>query len=167
MCKPRRLKDKIKSLKELKKAVDDLKEQGKKVVFTNGCYDLIHAGHVDLLERAGSYGDVLVVAVNSDISVRAIKGEKRPIVPQSQRAAVVGALEAVDFVVIFDDRDPLGVVEALVPDVLVKGGDWTPDTIIGRDVVEQAGGRVLSIPLLDGISTTGIIDDIRKKYYHD
>ncbi|MCX8043611.1 MAG: D-glycero-beta-D-manno-heptose 1-phosphate adenylyltransferase [Desulfobacterota bacterium] len=166
MHQPRRLKDKIKSVAELKPLLRSRQRRGEKVVFTNGCFDLVHAGHVQLLEQARASGDLLVVALNSDASVRGLKGTERPIVPQEQRARVIAALESVDYVVIFEESDPLSIITELKPDVLVKGGDWTPDTIIGRDVVEQAGGRVFAIPLMDGVSTSDIIARIKKVVAH-
>lgn len=162
MHQPRRLSDKIKKLDELQKIADDLKRQGKHIVFTNGCFDILHSGHVKLLQQARDEGDILVVAVNSDRSVQTLKGPERPIVPQEQRAQVVAALESVDFVVLFDELDPLRVIEALIPQTLIKGGDWNLDTIIGRDVVEAAGGKVFAIPLMDHVSSTDIVTKIKR-----
>jgi D-beta-D-heptose 7-phosphate kinase/D-beta-D-heptose 1-phosphate adenosyltransferase len=158
---PRRLKDKIKTLDELTPIVQQAKSRSCSIVFTNGCFDILHSGHAKLLEQCRQAGDVLVVGLNSDASVRKLKGQERPIVAQEQRAEVVAALEAVDYVVIFDEPDPLQVITRLVPDVLIKGGDWTPETIIGRDIVEAGGGRVFAIPLMDGMSTTGIVKKMR------
>ena len=135
---------------------------GRRVVLTNGCFDLLHAGHVALLEASRALGDVLVVAINSDRSVRELKGEGRPILPQSERAEVLRALEAVDAVVVYDEPTPRAVVRALQPDVLVKGADWAEDAIIGREEVEAAGGRVERVPLVPGRSTSGLIDRIRR-----
>ncbi|MEI6125967.1 MAG: D-glycero-beta-D-manno-heptose 1-phosphate adenylyltransferase [Pseudomonadota bacterium] len=163
MHQPRKLSSKIKSLNELKPVVEELKRQGTQVVFTNGCFDIIHSGHVKLLQEAREAGGVLIVGLNSDSSVKALKGPARPIVSQEQRAQVVAALEAVDYVVIFYELDPLQMIEALVPSVLIKGGDWTPETIIGRDVVEQAGGKVFAIPLKDGASSTDIVLRIQER----
>jgi D-beta-D-heptose 7-phosphate kinase/D-beta-D-heptose 1-phosphate adenosyltransferase len=154
------LQKKIKHLEELKKIVAGLKQQGKAVVFTNGCFDIIHVGHVRLLQEAKTFGDVLIVALNSDSSVRTLKGAGRPFVSEEQRAEVVAALEMVDYVVIFDELDPLRIITELTPQVLVKGGDWTIDTIIGRDVVEQAGGKVIPLRFIDGVSSTTIIQRI-------
>jgi D-beta-D-heptose 7-phosphate kinase/D-beta-D-heptose 1-phosphate adenosyltransferase len=159
---PRRLTGKIKTIDELRLTVAALRRQGVQVVFTNGCFDLIHSGHVKLLEQARAAGDMLIVAINSDSSVRALKGPERPVVPQEQRAQVIAALESVDYVVVFDELDPLRVITELVPQVLVKGGDWTPDTIIGRDVVERAGGKVFAIPLMDGASSSDILKRIKR-----
>jgi len=134
---------------------------GKKVVFTNGCFDLLHPGHVDLLTRARALGDILVLGLNSDSSVRGIKGQSRPVVPYEDRALVLAGLASVDFVTIFHEPTPLALIEAVLPDVLVKGGDWPLEAIVGRDAVEAAGGTVLSLPLLPGYSTTGIIGRIK------
>ncbi|HID30135.1 MAG TPA: D-glycero-beta-D-manno-heptose 1-phosphate adenylyltransferase [Desulfobacterales bacterium] len=152
--------EKIFERKALKDKVQDLKRAGRKIVFTNGCFDLLHIGHVRYLKAARAEGDVLVVAVNSDRSVREIKGPGRPLVPDSERAEVLASLACVDFVILFDEPDPLVTIRSLVPDVLVKGADWGADAIVGRDVVEASGGRVVRIPLTEGSSTTRIIDKI-------
>jgi rfaE bifunctional protein nucleotidyltransferase chain/domain len=155
---------KIKTLAELQPLLALLRASGKRIVFTNGCFDLIHPGHTRYLATARSFGDLLVVALNSDASVRVIKGDKRPINPQNDRAETLAALEAVDFVTVFDEPDPYRVIAALQPDVLVKGGDWPIEKIIGRDVVEARGGRVVNVPFVEGQSTTGIIDRILRTY---
>jgi len=131
------------------------------LVFTNGVFDLVHPGHVDVLDGARRQGDVLVVGINSDASVRRLKGPSRPVRNQQERALVVAALEAVDAVVIFDEDTPLELVRALQPDVIVKGGDYAADTIVGADVVKARGGRVVVVPLLAGQSTTSIIERLR------
>jgi D-beta-D-heptose 7-phosphate kinase/D-beta-D-heptose 1-phosphate adenosyltransferase len=158
------MREKIKTLAELGPLVGLLRATGKRIVFTNGCFDLIHTGHTRYLARAKSFGDILVVAVNSDRSVRGLKGDKRPINAEQDRAETLAALEAVDFVTVFDEPDPFGVIAALLPDVLVKGGDWPLDKIIGRDIVEKRGGKVINVPFIAGQSTTGIIDRIVKRY---
>lgn len=135
---------------------------GKKIVFTNGCFDILHAGHVDLLSRAGENGDCLVLGLNSDKSVRSIKGEKRPVTGQRQRAFVLAGLECIDYVIYFDEDTPYNLISRVQPDVLVKGGDWSVDNIVGRDIVEGRGGEVLSLPLLPGYSTTSVIRFIRE-----
>jgi D-beta-D-heptose 7-phosphate kinase/D-beta-D-heptose 1-phosphate adenosyltransferase len=136
----------------------------KRVVFTNGCFDLMHIGHTRYLQAAKALGDILVVGVNSDASVRNLdKSPDRPIVPEAQRAEVVASLGCVDYVVIFGEPDPLQLITAVQPDVLVKGGDWRIDQIIGRDVVERRGGAVRTIPLVPGMSTTSIIERIRSQ----
>jgi D-glycero-beta-D-manno-heptose 1-phosphate adenylyltransferase len=130
---------------------------GKTVVFTNGCFDLLHAGHVDLLSRARALGDLLVVGLNSDASVSRLKGPTRPVTPLPQRAFVLAGLTCVDFIVPFAEDTPLALISTLLPDVLVKGGDWPVAAIVGGDVVTAHGGRVESLPLLPGLSTSGII----------
>ena len=152
---------KIMSIDALIKERQHLRGEGKRLVFTNGCFDLLHPGHVSYLSRARSLGDALVVALNSDRSVRSIKGEGRPILNQQERAEVIAALEAVDYVTIFDDETPRELIAAVLPDVLVKGGDWAVDEIVGREEVEAAGGRVLSLPYIEGSSTTDIIERIK------
>jgi len=149
---------------ELRPLLGILQATGKKIVFTNGCFDFIHTGHTRYLAKARSFGDLLVVAVNSDSSVRMIKGEKRPINTQAERAENLAALESVDFVTIFDEPDPHNIISELQPDVLVKGGDWPVEKIIGRDVVEARGGQVFSVGYIEGASTTGIIEKIVRKY---
>jgi rfaE bifunctional protein nucleotidyltransferase chain/domain len=155
---------KIKTVLELRPLLGILQAPGQKIVFTNGCFDLIHTGHTRYLAKAKSFGDLLLVAVNSDSSVRMIKGEKRPINTQAERAENLAALESVDFVTIFDEPDPHKIISELQPDVLVKGGDWPVDKIIGRDVVEARGGDVISVGYIEGPSTTGIIEKIVRKY---
>jgi D-beta-D-heptose 7-phosphate kinase/D-beta-D-heptose 1-phosphate adenosyltransferase len=134
---------------------------GQRVVFTNGCFDLLHPGHIRCLEQARSLGDLLVVAINSDVSVRRLKGNARPLVSQEERAEILAALAVVDYVVIFDAPTPRELIGLLRPDVLAKGGDWGPDEIVGREEVESAGGRVVSIPVVPGYSTTSILERIR------
>lgn len=156
--------NKIKTTAQLRPVLDVLRTQGKKIVFTNGCFDLIHTGHTRYLAKAKSFGDALIVAVNSDASVRRIKGDKRPINNEADRMETLAALEAVDFVVLFDEPDPFRVISELQPDVLVKGGDWPVEKIIGRDIVEARGGKVISVGYIEGASTTGIIEKIVEKY---
>ena len=131
-------------------------------MFTNGCFDLLHPGHVETLEKARALGDALIVGVNSDRSVRQMKGTGRPIVPEQERAEVLAALDCVDAVVIFDEPTPREIVSALLPDVLVKGGDWASDQIIGREEVEDAGGRIVSVPVVAGYSTSAMVEKIKK-----
>jgi D-beta-D-heptose 7-phosphate kinase/D-beta-D-heptose 1-phosphate adenosyltransferase len=158
------MQTKVKTVDELRPLLAILRATGRKIVFTNGCFDLIHTGHTRYLAIARSFGDLLVVAVNSDASVRGIKGDKRPINAQAERAEALAALESVDFVTVFDEPDPHRVISALQPDVLVKGGDWPVEKIIGRDVVEARGGKVVNVPFVEGQSTTGIIEKILKNY---
>ena len=139
-----------------------LREAGKRLVFTNGCFDILHVGHVRYLHSARALGDALVVAINSDRAVRELKGEGRPVMNEMERAEVLAALGAVDYVTVFDDLSPRSLIAALLPDVLVKGGDYAPGEIHGREEVERAGGRVLSLPFVEGASTTSIIEKLRR-----
>lgn len=153
---------KVLSREELLSALADERATGKRIVFTNGCFDLMHVGHTRYLQAAKALGDILVVGVNSDASVRTLdKGPDRPIVPQAQRAEVLGALDCVDFVTIFDESNPLQLIAAVQPDVLVKGGDWGIDLIVGREIVEARGGVVKTVPLVPGLSTTSLLQRIR------
>lgn len=142
----------------------ELKVQGKRVVFTNGCFDILHSGHVDYLSKAKMMGDILIVGINSDSSIKRIKGEKRPILDENERAFIVANLKAVDYVTLFDEETPKELIEAVVPDVLVKGADWTIENIVGRDVVEANGGRVETIQFVNKQSTSNIIRTILSKY---
>lgn len=153
---------KIVTKEQLVEQLQPLRAGGSRIVFTNGCFDLMHIGHTRYLQTAKALGDLLVVGVNSDQSVRSLdKAPDRPIVPEAQRAEVVAALGCVDFVVVFSEPDPKALITAVQPDVLVKGGDWSLDRIIGRDVVEARGGLVRTIPLVPGFSTTALIHRIR------
>jgi D-beta-D-heptose 7-phosphate kinase/D-beta-D-heptose 1-phosphate adenosyltransferase len=152
------------TLDELLEERRRLGRDGRTVVLTNGCFDLLHPGHVRYLRQARDLGDALVVALNSDRSVRGLKGEGRPILKESERAEVIAALGCVDYVVVFDEETPRNLIAALLPDVLVKGGDWGVDQIVGREEVEAAGGRVLSLPFVEGCSTSDIISRILEKY---
>ena len=156
--------DKIKTVQELRPLLDILRASGRKIVFTNGCFDLIHTGHTRYLAKAKSLGDLLIVAVNSDSSVRGIKGEKRPINNEADRMETLASLESVDYVVLFNEPDPHRIIGELQPDVLVKGGDWPIEKIIGRDIVQARGGKVVSTGYIEGASTTGIIEKIVQKY---
>ncbi len=156
--------DKNKTQDELANILNNLKRAGKRIVFTNGCFDILHVGHIRYLKEAKGYGDILIVAVNSDSSVKSIKGDKRPIVSQSERAEVVSALEMVDYVTMFDEDTPYNIIKKLQPDVLIKGSDWTIDKIVGRDIVEARGGKVIAIPFIEGASTTGIVERVLEKY---
>src|SRR2546428_2655972 len=143
------------------KLVAGLRAAGKTIVFTNGVFDLLHPGHVRYLQQARALGDALIVGVNSDRSVRAIKGPSRPIVTEDERAEVLAALACVDAVVVFDGDTPHDLIAALQPDVLVKGDDWAADAIVGRDIVEARGGKVIRMPIERGYGTSAIIDRIR------
>lgn len=157
-------RSKVKNLRQLIRIRNALKRQGKKVVFTNGCFDILHRGHIECLRKAKSFGDVLMVGLNSDSSVRKIKGDQRPIQPQDDRAEILASLEMVDYVVIFREETPLKLIANLVPDVLAKGGDYERDEIVGRDIVESSGGRVKRIRQVPGRSTKCIIGKIAKRY---
>ncbi len=160
---PRHASSKIVSLTRLRHAVRSAKARGRSVVLTNGCFDLLHAGHLALLEQARRLGDLLIVAINSDRSVRRLKGSKRPITAQRDRARVVAGLECVDYVTVFDAPSPQRLIERLQPDVLVKGTDWGARAIVGREVVERHGGRVVRLPLLQGYSTTRLIERLQRR----
>lgn len=160
-CYLNKVTDKLKSLEELQIVASNARAMGQTVVFTNGCFDLLHRGHVHILRAAKSQGDILMVGINSDRSVQAIKGSTRPILPETDRIELIAAMEMVDYVVLFDETDPYNLIVALKPSVLAKGGDWSAGTIIGADVVEREGGRVIVIPYLKGFSTTEIIERIR------
>ncbi len=141
-----------------------LKADGKKVVFTNGCFDILHAGHVDYLAKTRACGDVLILGLNSDSSVRNIKGEKRPIVPEGERAYILANLKSVDYVTLFDEPTPFELLNALIPDILVKGADWSIENIVGRDIVEANGGSVQTIEFINQQSTTNIIKTVLERY---
>ncbi len=158
------MREKIKEREELRKIVEDLKARAKRIVFTNGCFDLLHVGHVRYLEKAKTLGDVLVIGLNSDRSVRSLKGPQRPILSQDERAELLSSLACVDFVTIFDEPTPLELISLLLPHVLVKGGDWTKDAIVGREVVEASGGEVVVLPFVEGFSTSQLIKTILERY---
>jgi rfaE bifunctional protein nucleotidyltransferase chain/domain len=152
---------KLKSIDELKTIIAAAKAKGQVVVFTNGCFDLLHRGHVYLLREAKALGDLLIVAINSDTSVKAIKGPARPILPETDRVELIAAMEMVNYVVLFEEPDPYNTIAALRPKVLVKGGDWPSEEIIGADIVRRDGGEIVILPYLKGFSTTEIIEKVR------
>lgn len=154
----------IYSWEELKAIREDLKNEGKKVVFTNGCFDILHAGHVDYLAKARAEGDVLILGLNSDSSMKLIKGEKRPIVPQEERAFILANLKAVDYVAVFNEPTPFELIKTIVPDILIKGGDWAIENIVGRDIVEANGGEVKNISFVNNQSTTNIIKTVLERF---
>jgi D-beta-D-heptose 7-phosphate kinase/D-beta-D-heptose 1-phosphate adenosyltransferase len=156
--------DKILERSMLKSRLDALRTKGKKIAFTNGCFDILHVGHVRYLREAKKTADILVLALNSDSSVQSIKGEKRPLVPEQERAEVVAALEFIDFVTIFPELTPLELINYLKPDILLKGGDWPEDKVVGREEVKKWGGRVMIIPEIAGKSTTNIVEKIKRVY---
>lgn len=148
----------------LKEKIDALRKEGKKIAFTNGCFDILHVGHVRYLKEARKTADILILALNSDSSVRAIKGDKRPLVPEDERAEVLAGLECVDFVTIFPELTPLELICYLKPDVLIKGGDWPEEKVVGRNEIQQWGGHVTLIPEVIGKSTTNVVDKILAVY---
>ena len=149
-------------LPRLVKIRTSLKREGKKVVFTNGCFDLIHSGHVHLFQKAKMLGDVLIVAVNDDRSIETIKGASRPIFPLAERLEILEAIEYIDYIISFSEETPQKVISALLPDVLVKGKDWKKDEVVGRKEVEEAGGEVVLVSLCEGQSTTSILEKIAR-----
>ena len=144
------------------KIINELKIKGKKIVFTNGCFDIIHAGHIQYLKEAKALGDILIVGVNSDASVKRLKGNSRPINFENDRLIVLDALKPVDYVILFDEDTPFNLIKMIIPDILVKGGDWKIEDIVGYDIVTQNGGEVKSLSFKNGISTTEIIKRIKK-----
>jgi D-beta-D-heptose 7-phosphate kinase/D-beta-D-heptose 1-phosphate adenosyltransferase len=154
---------KIVSIDELREERKALRAAGKRLVFTNGCFDILHVGHVRYLQRARSLGDTLLVAINNDRSVRKLKGAGRPIMNEGERAEMLAALDVVDYVTIFDDISPRKLIAEVLPDILVKGGDYQLNEIHGREEVEAAGGRVLSLPFVEGASTSSIIERIKSR----
>ena len=154
---------KIVTLEEFLKKAKSARQAGKRIVFTNGCFDILHIGHVRYLQCARAEGDVLVIGLNSDRSVRIIKGEKRPVIGELQRAEVLASVGFVDYVILFDEPDPHRLIAAIAPDVLVKGADWAEDQIVGADLVMAGGGRVVRVPVIPDVSTSQIIEDIIRK----
>jgi rfaE bifunctional protein nucleotidyltransferase chain/domain len=149
------------TLAEAASFAERIRAEGGRIVFTNGVFDILHPGHIRYLRGARRLGDRLIVGLNSDRSVRAIKGEGRPIIPEAERAEILSALEPVDAVVVFDDETPYSLIAAIQPDILVKGADWADDAIVGRDIVEARGGRVVRMPIESGYSTTAIVKKVR------
>src|SRR5262245_59583060 len=158
----RRSVEKVLALPDLLRILVAPRAAGQRVIFTNGCYDLLQSGHLRLLESAAEEGEILVVGLNGDDSVRRLKGPQRPILPYVERARLIAALEVVDFVTRFDEDTPSEIVRELAPDVLVKGGDWPLDRIVGRESVESRGGRVVRVPLVDDLSTSDLVERIRR-----
>lgn len=155
---------KVVSLLKLKAIVTKLKARKKRIVFTNGCFDIVHIGHVKYLEKASHFGDILIVGINSDRSIKNIKGPKRPIVEQSDRARVIAGLGCVDYVSVFDEATPIKLIKAIKPDVLVKGADWELNKMVGADYIKSYGGKAVSIPLVKGRSTSNIIRRIASRF---
>ena len=161
---PNDMSGKLKNAAEITAIAAQARRNGQSLVFTNGCFDLVHRGHVHLLRAAKAAGDLLIVALNSDRSVSEIKGPKRPIMPETDRIELIAAMEMVDYVVIFDEPDPTALIDAIKPDVLAKGADWNADKVVGAELVEKSGGRVVRIPYLQGFSTSEIIERIVKQH---
>lgn len=155
---------KIKTLEQIRKIAAELKSKGKKIVTTNGCFDVLHIGHIRYLRNAKKLGDVLIIGLNTDSSVKQYKGDKRPLVPEDERAEMLSALEFVDYIVKFSERDPRNLLDTIKPDIHVKGGDYKMEQIIEKDVVEKNGGKVVLLPLVHGKSTTNIINRIMEVY---
>ena len=158
------MKEKIKDREILRGILDGLRAKGKRIVFTNGCFDILHVVHIRYLEKAKSLGDILVIGVNSDHSVRGLKGPDRPILPEEERAEILSGLWCVDYVTVFDELTPLELISFLQPHVLVKGGDWTKETTVGRESVEKSGGEVVILPFVEGSSTSNLIETILERY---
>ena len=146
---------------QIKTLLDEWKEKGLKIVFTNGCFDILHRGHVEYLSQAKSYGDILIVGLNSDISVKKLKGEERPFVSEEDRAYILSGLSAVDAIVIFNEDTPYHLISKIIPDVLVKGGDYKVEDIVGREIVEKNGGKVVTVSFVNGNSTSLLINKIK------
>lgn len=157
------MKEKILSMERMLAERERLRAAGKRLVFTNGVFDLLHVGHVRYLAEARALGDALVVAINSDRSVRELKGPERPVFDEGERAEILAALRDVDYVIVFDDLSPRGTIKSLLPDVLVKGGDYQLNEIHGREEVEAAGGKVISLPFVPGASTTSVLEKMKRK----
>jgi len=158
------MRKKVKEKNDLCEILERLKAKGKRVVFTNGCFDLFHAGHLRYLEKAKTLGDILIVGVNSDASVQRLKGPRRPVLPLEERMELLSGLECVDYVVSFDEPTPLELITVLKPHILVKGGDWSKETIVGKEVVERLGGEVVALPFIEGNSTSHLIETILERY---
>ena len=157
-----KINSKIFSLDDLKNQVNAWKQAGEEVVFTNGCFDIIHRGHIEVLAQTADLGDRLIIGLNSDSSIQKLKGEDRPIIEEQSRAILLASLEFVDVVVIFSEDTPLKLISALLPDVLAKGGDYEIEAIVGHEIVQNNGGEVILVPFVDGFSSTTIIDKIKK-----
>ena len=156
--------NKILEKNALKDKLEELRKKGKKIAFTNGCFDILHVGHVRYLREAKNTADVLVLALNSDSSVRSLKGKERPLVPEQERAEIIAALEFIDYVTIFNELTPMELINYLKPDILIKGGDWAEEDVVGREEIKEWGGRVAIIPEVEGKSTTNIVEKIKKLY---
>ncbi len=157
----KKIKNKIFSIKNLITQVNTWKQSNQKIVFTNGCFDIIHKGHIEVLARTADLGDKLIIGLNSDNSIQKLKGEKRPIIDENSRIILLAALDFVDAIILFSEETPLNLITTLKPDILAKGGDYKVDTIVGHEVVQKNGGKVVLIPFVDGFSSTNIINKIK------
>jgi D-beta-D-heptose 7-phosphate kinase/D-beta-D-heptose 1-phosphate adenosyltransferase len=155
--------NKIVSKNQAQDMIAEWRRNGQRVVFTNGCFDILHIGHIKLLHAAADEGDKLIIGLNSDLSVKNLKGDSRPIVPEAERAALLSSIKGVDLVVFFHEATPVELIRSFKPDIIVKGGDYTPEQVVGHEIVEQAGGKVVIVPLIEGISTTKVIESIKPK----
>ena len=155
------LKNKIFTPEELKTQVESWKNSGEKVVFTNGCFDIVHRGHIEVLARTADLGSKFIIGLNSDSSIKKLKGDDRPIINEQSRAILLASLSFVDAVVLFSEETPINLISTLVPDVLAKGGDYEIETIVGHEIVQKNGGKVILVPFVDGFSSTNIIDKIK------
>lgn len=158
----KKINNKIFAIKKLKKEVDKWKKSGEKIVFTNGCFDIIHKGHIEVLAHTADLGDKLIVGLNSDISIQKIKGKKRPIIQQDSRAILLAALDFVDAIILFSEETPINLIKLLEPNILAKGGDYKINTIVGNEIVKKNGGKVILVPFVDGFSSTDIITKIKR-----
>jgi D-beta-D-heptose 7-phosphate kinase/D-beta-D-heptose 1-phosphate adenosyltransferase len=158
---------KIKTLKEIKKISEKLKKENKIIVFTNGCFDIIHPGHIKLLKKAKSFGDVLIVGLNKDSSIKKLKGKTRPIINEKDRAEVLSSLSMVDYVVLFGEKTPIKLIKNILPNYIVKGGDYKEDEVVGKEIVEKYGGKVIIVPLYKNYSTTNLIKKVNEKNLQD
>jgi D-beta-D-heptose 7-phosphate kinase/D-beta-D-heptose 1-phosphate adenosyltransferase len=155
--------NKIVSKDQARDLIAGWRRNGQRIVFTNGCFDILHIGHIKLLHAAADQGDKLLVGLNSDLSVKKLKGDSRPIVPEAERAALLSSIKGVDLVVFFQEETPVELIRSFKPDIIVKGGDYTPEQVVGHEIVEQAGGKVVIVPLIEGVSTTKVIESIKPK----
>lgn len=158
----KKINNKIFTIKKLKKEVDNWKKSGEKIVFTNGCFDIIHRGHIELLAHTADLGDKLIVGLNSDISIQKIKGKSRPIIQQDSRAILLAALDFIDAIILFSEETPINLIKLLEPNILAKGGDYKINTIVGNEIVKKNGGKVILVPFVDGFSSTDIITKIKR-----
>ena len=162
MSNLKRINNKIFSIERISRQIDIWKNYGKEIVFTNGCFDIIHRGHIEVLARAADLGDKLIVGLNTDASIQKLKGKDRPIIQENSRAILLAALDFIDAIVLFSEETPLDLINTIKPDILAKGGDYKIDTIVGHDIVKENGGEVILIPFVDGFSSTNIINKIKK-----